>query len=163
MQIGLLDNHRGWVESTKLSSIEPGLIKIDYSYMGKSQKEFALRLTSSLADCVLLPNDALDYRDFLRDGMKSAVSGGIKVIGPFSGRVICDEYIECIDGRVVQLNSLFCNLNKNFNPLLIACNNSFFKDAISEMKETLLYEGFNVDNSRWDDYKNWEAEKLETF
>lgn len=151
------------MQDKKLLEMEPGLIKIIYSFRGNRQEELALIMTRSLADCVCLPNNALCYRGFLRDSMKAALrTGGLKIIGPFSGQVIHDEHIEDIEGRVIQLGDSFFD-ETNYNPLLIACNSPYFRDAIGEVKRTLLGAGFNADNSQWDDYKEWEAERLKTF
>lgn len=148
----------------KLFGMEPGLIKINYSFRGNPQEELALIMTHSLADCVSLPNDALYYRGFLRDGMKHAIPNrGLKPMGPFSGPEVRDEHIEKINRRVIQLTPSFFDLEKNFNHLLIAGNSPYFRDAINEVKRTLSDVGFNVDTSTWENYKTWEAEKLKTF
>jgi hypothetical protein len=147
----------------KLIGMEPGLVKLIFPNEDNLEEELALKLTPSLANCVSLPNDVLCYRNFLREGMKAIWSGGLKPIGPFSSFLIQGKYIEEIKNRTIKLNLGFCDFNKNYDDLAIAGNSPYIKDAISEMKRTLLDAGFNVDSSKWDDYKIWEIEKLKSF
>jgi hypothetical protein len=147
----------------KLIEMEPGLVKLIFPNEDNLEEEIALKLTPFLTNYASLPNDVLCYRNFLREGMKSAWSGGLKPIGPFSSLLIQDKYIEEIKNRTIKLNSGFCDFDKNYDGLAIPCTNPYFRDFIKEMKKTLLDAGFNVDTSKWDDYKTWEIEKLKSF
>jgi hypothetical protein len=151
--------------SQKLFGIEPGLIKICFPSGDNPQEELALITSGILAAYAELPNNALCYEYFLRDGMKTAVheiGKGFKVNGAFAGSKIDDKHIEDVNGRTIQLNSSFSESN-NFHYPLISCNNSYFENAINEIKIALYEAGFDVDNSTWDDYKVWQPEKLKSF
>lgn len=150
------------MRDTKLAHIEPGLVKLAYSWNQNPQEELALKMSRSLADGVRLPNDVLCYNYFLRESMKAAWTGGLEIIGPFSGSVVRDEHIASANGRVVILNDSF-DAEKDFNPLLIACNSPYFRDAIAEMKGVILVAGFDVDKRDWEAYKAWEQDTLKTF
>ena len=158
MPIDISDRYRAHLKNTKLSSMGPGLVGLSYSFRGNPQKELALILTPSLADCVLLPNNALCYRNFLRGGMKS-FSRGLTSAGPFYGETIFDEHIDKVDRRKIQLTPSFSS-DENFYSLLIACNSPYFKDAINEMNRALSNASFNVEKSTWEDYKTWEIKKI---
>ena len=85
------------MQDRKLQAMEPGLVKITYSFDSEPQEEVALIVTRSLADCVRLPNNCLCYRYFLRDSMRAGLQTGLKVYGPFSGHKVRDEYILGVD------------------------------------------------------------------
>lgn len=155
------------MQDRKLQTMEPGLVKITYSFESKTQEEVALIMTQSLADCVRLPNNCLCYRYFLRDSMKAiwqiGLKVGLNVYGPFSGHKVRDEDILGVEGRVIQLSPSFCDFEKNYHQFMIPCNSPYFIDAIDEVKRILSAAGFNADASRWDDYKKWEEDKLKSF
>jgi hypothetical protein len=148
----------------KLLGMEPGLVKIVFPYNKDIEEEIALILSPFLADCVCLINNAVPYEYFLRESMKAATPfKGLKIIGPFSGHKFIDRCIEEVNDRTIKLNTDFYNFENNFDSLLIPCNSPSFKEVINEMKKALCNYGFDVDNSRWDDYKIWKAEKLKAF
>ncbi|MBN1644559.1 hypothetical protein JW851_00765 [Candidatus Woesearchaeota archaeon] len=152
----------------KLFDLDEGLIKICFSFKEEQGEELALIMSNSLASCVNLPNNALCYNFFLRDGMKAAMFDtdarrGLKPQTAFSGQEIRDEHIANIDKRVIHLNPSFYDFNTNFNGLLIACNSPYYKDAIREIKRVLFDAGFDVDSSTWEDYKSWELDMMQGF
>ena len=148
--------------NTRLANIEPGLVKLAYSWSSNPQEELALKISGPLADCVRLPNDVLCYRYFLRESMKAAWKGGLKITGPFSGFVVRDEHIASTSNRVVTLNDSFGDKG-NFNSLLVPCNSTYFRAVIDEMKRVIVTAGFNVDENTWEAYKKWEQGILKTF
>jgi|GEM_PF-5790491 len=160
--MGKLERLGNNILNDKLRELEPGLIKLQYSYMEHPQEELALIMTPPFIGAVGLPNNTLHYRPFLRSAMR-AVDKGLHPIGPFLGLKVHDKYIESVNGRVVQLNDSFCDTESNFNPTLIACNNDYYTRAISELKNVLHAEGFDLDSSCWEDYKTWELERLKGF
>ncbi len=145
----------------KLSGLEPGLIKIQYSFENYPQQELAMIMTSPLADHLELANNALCYRPFLRSSMK-AVPSGFKPCGPFSGLEILDEHIQSVDGRVIQLSPGYADF-KNYKGALIGCNNPLYHEAKMEILVRLQSAGFDALSSSWDDYKLWEERTMETF
>jgi len=151
----------------KLLDLEPGLIKITYQFNGDhTAEELALIATPSLADCLGLPNNALQYRFFLRDSMKNANMRGVKGIKPFGaigGLEFHDQHIESVEGRTIKLAPSFYDFKKNHNHLVVGCNSPYFKDTIAEIARTLSGAGFNAEDSTWDDYKTWEIGKLKEF
>ena len=146
-----------------LYGMDPGLIRIDYSFKDNDQKELALILDPSLGMCLQLPNNALCYRPFLRESMKAAFPKGMRPIGPFSGHELRDKHIIDIKGRIIKLNKSFCNFEENYNHLLIPCNTKFFRATIGEMDKALKGAGFDPNTYTWEDYKAWEVGKMETF
>jgi len=162
-QVGLKFD-RFVMEDRRLVGIEPGLMKATYPFEENPQSELVLKLSRSLADSVYLPNDALFYRGFLREGMKAAFpSKGLSPMSPFSGRELCDEYVEKVDGRQVNLTRSFLDSETNFNPLLISRNSRYFSEAVNEVEWVLSNEGLDVGESTWEDYKAWEAQRLQEF
>jgi len=148
----------------KLQELESGLIKLTYVYHGKRFEELALKLPKPFSYEVNLPNDVLGYKFFLENGMTaSSPNPGLDPIGPFRSYEVRDEHIEGVSGRVVTLVSSFCEHDTNFNPLLIACDVPAYRTGINLLKKVLSESGFNVDSSKWDDYKAWEEEMLKTF
>ena len=153
-------------DNNRLSNLEPGLIKINYSFNNSPKEELALITSQDLGYLAGLPNNAFCYRFFLRSGMKSANhkgERGFKPLGAVSGFEIYNEHIENAEGRVIDLNSSFSDMKTNLNHRLIAYNSHCYPRAIVEMKSCLSDAGFEVDHSTWEDYKVWEKEKLRDF
>jgi hypothetical protein len=147
----------------KLQQIEPGLIKLVYSFNGDPKQEIALKMSYPLGQVARLPNDVLCYMYWLRDGMKCAHTGGIKPIGPFGGHEVHDEHVENVRGKMITLTPQFCDFKVNYNPLLIPCNVPYYRSAIDELTRVLFEAGFDAKTSKWEDYKTWEIDKLKAF
>ncbi len=157
----ILDRGKEKFLNRRLKDIQPGLVKLKYQEMGEPQEELALIMTPELADSVLLPNNMLQYREFIRSITKSYREEFSA--GPFSGYIILDEQIKDISRRVIELNDSFGDFDNNYYPLLIACNHPHFKAAILELKDVISKNGFNVDSSNWEGFKRWEMQLLKEF
>jgi hypothetical protein len=154
---------------SKLFDLEPGLLKINFTFNGNPQQELVWKLPPQLADLIFspqfgsLPNDVLCYRFWLRDRMKSKDMDNF-YDGPFMGSKLRDEHIERIEGRIISLKDSFF-AGENIAAMLVPCNlpRAGYYTIRDGLYDFLKSEGFDADNSHWDDYKKWELERLSTF
>jgi len=169
--IGVSNRRMTHQAHTKLRGMNPGLIKIICSYGRRTPEGFALVMTPSLADHIMLPNNVLDYRPMLHLNMTgdSRIAGKLEPFYRFHGHEIRDEHIENVEGRVVRIKqsnldpSDPSDFSASLNISLIPVSSPYFRDAFDEVLRVLRGEGGDAEKSSWRDYEKWEEERLKTF